>query len=190
MTLGIPATIFKRKKRSEKHGRHIVATQVRLGRLRDVFRSERNDLFDAQVARLCVLYEDLRIEMTGIAERSLPALDVLDPETDHPDHPERIGNFRQFYFMRRSIATTFEFASALRLLSENPTFAVLARTFDDYSRETWNNAIAFFDKERESVIRAIRNDIGGHFGQKAARSALQYLRPEFYGQNGDRDDQR
>jgi hypothetical protein len=74
-----------------------MGTQTRVGRLRDVFRCYQDDIIDAQIARLCVLYEDLRIEMTGMVARSLPVLDVLDPEKDHPDRPEMVGNFRQVY---------------------------------------------------------------------------------------------
>lgn len=72
-----------------------MGTQTRVGRLRDVFQCEANILFDAQVASLSVLYEDLRIEMTGVATRSMPVFDVLEPENEFLDRPELIGNFRK-----------------------------------------------------------------------------------------------
>ena len=151
-----------------------MSSQIRIGRLRHVFRSDQGEVLDAQIARLCVLYEDLRIEMMGIA-KDLPALDILDSATDHPYRPEMVGNYRYFYFMRRSIATISEFASALRLLDENPSFSVVSSAFEEYSKATWASAIAFFDKKREMLIRSIRNDIGGHFGQQAALESLSRL---------------
>lgn len=139
-----------------------------------MFRSDQGEIIDAQIARLCVLYEDLRIEMMGIA-KTIPELDILDSARDHPDRPERVGTYRYFYFLRRSIATISEFASALRLLDENPSFGVVSSAFEDYSKETWASAITFFDKKRELLIRGIRNDIGGHFGQQAAMESLSRL---------------
>jgi hypothetical protein len=139
-----------------------------------VFRSDQAEIIDAQIARLCVLYEDLRIEMMGIA-KDIPQLDILDSARDHPDNPAMVGSYRYFYFMRRSIATVSEFASALRQLNDNPEFGLVSSSFEDYCQETWANAITFFDKKREFLIRNIRNDIGGHFGQKAAMESLKYL---------------
>jgi hypothetical protein len=151
-----------------------LSSRIRIGRLRHVFRSDQGEIVDAQIARLCVLYEDLRIEMMGIA-KTIPELDILDSAGDHPDRPERVGTYRYFYFMRRSIATISEFASALRLLDENPSFGIVSSAFEDYSKETWASAITFFDKKRELLIRGIRNDIGGHFGQQAAMESLRRL---------------
>jgi hypothetical protein len=139
-----------------------------------VFRSDQGEIIDAQMARLCVLYEDLRIEMLGIA-KAIPQLDILDSAADHPDRPEMVGNYRHFYFIRRSIATISEFAAALRQLNENPLFSTVSSTFEEYSKETWASAIAFFDKKTELLIRSIRNDIGGHFGQPAAIESLKRL---------------
>ncbi len=157
-----------------------MSSQIRIGHLRHVFRSDQGEIIDAQIARLCVLYEDLRIEMMGIA-KDIPQLDILDSARDHPDRPAMVGNYRYFYFMRRSIATISEFASALRLLDENPSFEMVSKRFEDYSKETWAGAIAFFDKKRELLIRSIRNDIGGHFGQQAAMESLSRLREDTMG---------
>ena len=161
-----------------------MVTQTRIRRLRDVFRCEGNELLDAQVASLSVLYEDLRVEMTGIAARSLPVLDVLEPEKEFLDRPELIGNFRQLYFMRRSIATVTEFAETLRLLHRNPRWTAFVEALRpdsrEYATETLASAIAFF-AHKEPLIKKIRNDIGGHFGQKTARSALSFIAAESIG---------
>jgi hypothetical protein len=150
------------------------------------------------VASLSVLYEDLRIEMTGIATRSLSALDVLEPEKEFLDRPELIGSFRKFYFMRRSIATVREFAETLRLIHNNPFWTAFVQTLRpdsrEYVTETVATAIAFFTR-KEPLIKKIRNDIGGHFGQKTAQSALNSLAAESMGKmeivtNGDDSDIR
>lgn len=56
-------------------------TQTRIAELRRIFRSNQKRLLDAYIARLCVLYEDLRIELFAISADSIPNLDVLDPAT-------------------------------------------------------------------------------------------------------------
>jgi hypothetical protein len=76
-------------------------SQVKFGNIREVFRTHRKNPFDAHLARLCVLYEDLRMEIEGIRARNVPKLDVLDPRRDHLDHPERMGSYRRHYFLRR-----------------------------------------------------------------------------------------
>jgi hypothetical protein len=157
-----------------------VSSRIRVGRLRDVFRCDQGEIIDAQMARLCVLYEDLRIEMMGIV-KAIPQLDILDSAADHPDRPEMVGNYRYFYFMRRSIATISEFADALHQLNESPSFSTVSSTFEEYSKTTWASAIAFFDKKTELLIRSIRNDIGGHFGLAAAVESLKRIRENTIG---------
>ncbi len=65
--------------------------QIRTARLRDVFRPDVQRQLNAKIARLCVLYEDLRVEVYGIAARSIPALDTLDLEKENRHTPERVG---------------------------------------------------------------------------------------------------
>jgi len=115
----------------------------------------------------------------GIAEPSIPALDVLDSERDNRFTPERIGRYRRYYFVRRSIGTIREFAQALRLINDDPDFQPNALKYVEEAKATWDSAITFFEKN-ESLLRAIRNDIGGHFGHQAALNALDKLRPDAY----------
>ena len=51
-------------------------SQIRVAELRRVFRSDEEQLVDAHIARLCVLYEDLRIELKGVSAASIPLLDT------------------------------------------------------------------------------------------------------------------
>src|SRR6185295_17600985 len=64
----------------------------------------------ARIARVCVLYEDLRIEVLAMAEKRISRLD------------QNGDRFRRLYFLRRSIASLFEFAEALRLLLSGRNF--------------------------------------------------------------------
>ncbi len=158
---------------------------IRTALLRKVFREDDSRRqFDAKLARICVLFEDLRIEIRGISERSLPALDVLDPEEDNWINPASTGKYRSFYFLRRSLVTLCEFAEALRLIVAdinndaklNPNFRVLTSE----GIEAWHAAVRFFD-ENEAVLNRIRNDIGGHFGHRAALNAVSMLGLAAYG---------
>lgn len=150
--------------------------RIRMARLLDVFSVVQKRQFNAKLARLCVLYEDLRVEMCGIAELSIPALDILDSEKDNSKTPERIGKYRRYYFIRRSLGTICEFSEALRLIQEDPDLRLASRVDEDVNA-TLRSAVALFDTNK-SRLRVIRNDIGGHFGQQAALNALDHLRPD------------
>lgn len=113
---------------------------------------------------MSVLYEDLRIETTAIAEDSIPALDVTDVR------------YRRHYFLRRSIATLVEFAEALRLLNDCSDFNDVRLGFDEEVIEMWSEGITFFH-ENETFLERIRNDTGGHFGPQAAAYAVANLNP-------------
>jgi hypothetical protein len=134
--------------------------EIITAQLRDVFKADEKCQLNAKLARLCVLYEDLRVELCGIVELSIPALDVLDD-----------GKYRRLYFVRRSIGTIREFADALLLINDDPNFQLNEMKEDE---ATWDSAITFF-QENKHLLGAIRNDIGGHFGHPAALHALDRL---------------
>lgn len=115
----------------------------------------------ALIARLAVLYEDLKIETFGIVAHadSLGKLDYTDHE------------YRSNYFLRRSIATLIEVAESLRMLNDNADFQLVKAKFDKQHTIRWKRAIRFF-KRFEPILKRVRNDIGGHFGHAAARYAI------------------
>ena len=116
----------------------------------------------ALIARLAVLYEDLRIETFGMVVDSLPKLDYTDK------------GYRVNYFLRRSIATLIEVAETFRILDENQDFQRIKAAFDNQHMIRWNRTMRFF-KRFEPVLKLVRNDIGGHFGYKAARYAIENI---------------
>lgn len=134
---------------------------------------------DAYIARLCVLYEDLRIEVLAISEVSIPSLDVLDPARTNVEQRE-VGRYRRNYFLRRSIGTLAEFAEGLRLLAGCPDYTRMLENIDPGNRALWTESVEFF-QAKEVAIKNVRNDIGGHFGASAAIYAVDNLKPTAVG---------
>ncbi len=143
--------------------------------LTEVFASAYGEMAHAHMARLAVLYEDLRIELTGAAEVSIPILDSTD---------ER---YRRNYFLRRSIATLVEFAETIRLLDECPEFRAVRARFNTELKDRWGKGLRFFQRH-ERFFKNVRNDIGGHFGLTAALYAVTNLKPEAVGKIEARDE--
>lgn len=152
---------------------------VRFSTLPTLFRSdsrldqgERLKQFDVLVARLSVLYEDLRIELMGIHVEYIPKMDVLDPP-QHDSKPQDIGKTRRHYFVRRSLCTLCEIADAVLAISKCERMKTIAALWKEPShRSQWKCAVRFFRRRRD-LIRKVRNDIGGHFGDEAALFAIE-----------------
>jgi hypothetical protein len=121
-------------------------SQTRIAELRRVFRSDQEQLVDAYIARLCVLYEDLRVELRAVSAPSIPLLDILDPADAHTE-AQNVGAYRRHYFLRRSISTLYEFAEGLRLLGDCPEFATILATADQQTAALWDKGIAFFHSQ-------------------------------------------
>lgn len=135
--------------------------------LREVFEPGHSE-FNAILARLSVLFEDLRIE--EYASR-LDRLDQLDD----------IGKgYRKIYFLRRSIATLVEFASAIEMIDQRPEFRKLTKSFNADCTLRWNEAAAYF-RDWKAYLSKIRADFGGHFDHGSARHAVEEMRPETTG---------
>jgi hypothetical protein len=147
---------------------------LRHARLKRLFPRSIDKLCNSRIAGLCVLFEDLRIEITGL----------FLPRTDVDDVRGMIAGFdiggyklRQLYFLRRSIATCSEFAEAIRLLNESPGFRKLLSHFPADGQTTWRDSVRYF-RNHERFWKDIRNDIGGHFGPKAAEFAVDSFLPD------------
>lgn len=118
-----------------------------------------------EIARLAVLYEDLRLEIAAASEAVMPKLDVIN------------ARHRKTYFLRRAIATLREFGEAIRFLEGLPEFKKARKVFDDSeAADWWNSAVRFF-KEHSDYLQRIRNDFGGHFSRSASRYAITHVDP-------------
>lgn len=120
---------------------------------------------DIKVARLAVLYEDLQVEVRGIAARRLKYLDFTDEK------------YRRLYFIRRAVATLVEYGGALVRLDQCPEFAKIRERFSPRELQQWSEAKHFFD-ENKAVLANVRNHIGGHFQEKASAYALSNMHPQ------------
>jgi hypothetical protein len=146
-------------------------SEIRSKPLRDVFNSGQKRSIDVHIARLAVLYEDFRIESKGASALNIPELDMH--ESPGQTIPKRllVGAYRKHYFMRRAIGTLSEYAEALYRLNTDPDFTTISNLFSAGEQGLWTKAIAFFDQNHR-WIKDVRNDIGGHFGEEAARHAV------------------
>ncbi len=142
----------------------------RYARLRSLFPPIVGRLINSRIARLCVLFEDLRIEVTGL---DLPPPPGIEETRGLVARFDVAGyKFRQLYFLRRSICTCSEFAEAIRLLDELPEFGQLLSGFPADSQRVWYDAVSYF-RQHGKFWKDIRNDVGGHFGSKAAEFAVE-----------------
>src|SRR5215471_14192657 len=86
--------------------------------IKRAFSPHTNKLLHDHLARLAVIYEDLRIEVAAIGEEPISILDTTDK------------NYRRNYFLRRFIGTIIEFAEEFRFLNGLDDFALVKNRFD------------------------------------------------------------
>jgi hypothetical protein len=134
--------------------------KIRVKPLDRVFR--RGCELDARIARVAVLYEDLRLENLAMVEESIPTLDLTGRE------------FRRSYFLRRSIATLYEFSEALLMLENTAGFETVKARFSSSEARDWSKSIRFFNR-RGKRLADFRNDFGGHFGYRPSWFAVNNL---------------
>ena len=137
-------------------------------RLREVFWKGNRELA-IRVARVCVLFEDLRLEHIGSrATEDLP-LDALSKQ------------YRKFYFLRRSLVSLDEFCGALNRLNEVKAWTQYIESHDDKRRQKmWADAVKFFHRKKKRS-ETLRGDIGGHFPESAAKWSIERLHEDTTG---------
>lgn len=142
-----------------------IYTSTRVGTLARVF--SKKDRSAAQMARLAVLFEDLRVEILGMS---------MTPEM--PFLADCSYRYRELYFIRRSTATLYEFVHALGQIEKTEEFQSWTLTAEE--SVIWADARDQL-KTHQKFYTTIRNYIGGHFGQQAAEKAVNHLRSETVG---------
>jgi len=118
-----------------------------------------NDPVATNVARLCILKEDLELEYRGLLGQEIPELDVNQIP------------WRKLYFLRSIFKTMMEVHSAVHSLSMNQEFQEAIRlqpkplqnAFDELNRVT---------AAAHSLMKDYRNSIGGHVQEKSVSTAL------------------
>ncbi len=147
---------------------NIRGSVCRVGPVRRLFGKDPGNQLAARVLRLAVLYEDLRLEAMGVSAKqgSMPRLDT-------PDH-----KYRALYFLRRAVGSLVEFEEALTFLQESPQFDQIRASFKNQQASAWDAALSFF-KANRSLLKRIRNDVGGHFGNDASTYAANNIDKDF-----------
>jgi hypothetical protein len=115
------------------------------------------------IARLSVLYEDFRVEHEALAKMAKMVRDD-------------VHRYRLFYFIRRSIATMNEFQAGLTYLAQMPDFKAARPSLSVVNRKCFDDAKRYLAKSH-GLIKAWRDNLGGHFPHAAAEAACRNLPP-------------
>jgi hypothetical protein len=147
-------------------------TRTRYASFQRLFKRNPHSPFERCIARLAVLYEDLRIKVFGAKADAgtMPQLDAFGPE------------YRKLYFMRRAIATAVEFQQAVEQIATCKEFREIEERAlnqkDPYYPTEWLPGLQFFRSNRK-LLRTVRNDVGGHFGEQATIHALSIISDDY-----------
>jgi hypothetical protein len=97
----------------------------------------------AQIARLLVLYEDLRIELNAVEQETIAPLDDAGAE------------YRRLYFLRRTLVTFREVHSSFQQLAKNADFRKLVlHEMSPEFKQVWKDAVKYFDENAETIRKA------------------------------------
>lgn len=117
----------------------------------------------AIMARLCVLREDLYLEMLGLHQDEIKPLDANG------------ANYRSTYFFRNSTRTLFEIKNAVETLKiEKKFIKQLAE------QKNFHEAFVEFDKamsETRELMKRLRHQTGAHLGDEAFKKSLESISP-------------
>jgi len=143
-----------------------VRTITRFAELQRVFRSGQSDLLNT-IARLAILYEDLRLEMREFQKSHTAVIELGEEDTEN----------RVPYFLRRALETLVEFGRGLNALrgmaefkSATPSLAPLDAKYiidaDKFIQHNW------------ARIKELRNEFAGHIQADAVEFAVKHLTNE------------
>jgi hypothetical protein len=118
------------------------------------------------LARICVLYMDLLLEVSAAMDAN--RLTVLDDYAD--------GNSRRMYFVRMALGTVWEIKQSCDVLNKNRAFNGAKLRMHERNRRLWDAAIGFFQANQDR-LKVWRNEIGGKFGDDAAKFAIDHVDP-------------
>jgi len=122
-----------------------------------------------RLARLSVLFEDLRIEWGGLPENiSLGDLDTIG------------SDYRRNYFLRRSLVTLIEFRDCLTEVLHTKEFRTAEPTLSDMDKELITTADQYF-KAHNKRMKEFRNVFGGHLDLRSVEFATSRFTAQFVG---------
>lgn len=120
------------------------------------------DPLAAMIARVCILRDDLLIEMQGVYTE---AIDELDGSS---------AQHRRMYFLRNMIRTQVELSNSINRLLGAPDFKALLDRQPEVVKAKFD-AMAKVLGEVHPLLKDVRNDIGGHVLENAVQAALERM---------------
>jgi hypothetical protein len=133
----------------------------RFGNLGRVFREGESELL-VGIARLSVLFEDLRLELAALQA-------VQDkPEMERTSDDQ----YRVMYFLRRALSTLIEFRGGLTRVRLTPEFKHASLTQID---EGYITRADRFLHDHWDRLKELRNEFGGHVQLPGVRFATQHF---------------
>ena len=121
------------------------------------------------VGRICVLFEDLRLE--SAAARHTQPIELLDTTSK---------TYRWVYFLRRLMVTLDELCSAVQQINRSPEWKKIRANFDRETEKRWDTAVKFITNNRPKWNH-LRDTIGAHLKESAVKYAIENMRPESAG---------
>jgi hypothetical protein len=113
------------------------------------------------MAQLCVLREDLYLELEGLSEDDIESLD------------HNGDNYRSTYFFRNSTRTLFEIRKAVQSLKGQAVFMKQLSNQRDF-----HGAFKEFDKamsKSRDLLKRLRHETSGHLDESAFKNALEKI---------------
>jgi hypothetical protein len=119
----------------------------------------------AAVARLCVLREDLFIELHGIIAERFEHLDA------------NLSEFRRLYFWRNSLRTLNEIRDSLNQVNAQKRFRNALAAEPNEVRAAFESLRKELNKTSEAMLIELRNTIGAHLDRRVIQDALNDMDP-------------
>ena len=117
---------------------------------------------------MSVLREDLAIEMKGVTEEKIPALDGNTAE------------YRKAYSWRNMLRTLLEIDSVVTKLDSLAEFKATLASQPPEVREQFRSLLKEFQTQH-AFLKGLRNDVGGHVSYPKMEEALKSMRADHQG---------
>jgi len=144
----------------------MIKTYVRQIKLRRWFPP--HDRFAACVARLCILREDLFLEMAGIYASRIKTLDSHSVV------------WRRMYFWRHLVKTVGEIRQTIDTLNGVPEFRRVFKKQPTEWRKKFDSMVKKLAQER-LLVKEMRDSLGGHVLHKTVEQALNDMPMDKFG---------
>jgi hypothetical protein len=120
------------------------------------------------VARLCILWEDLALEINGLVHDDIPCLDTAS------------DSWRKMYFWRNMVRTLAEIRRVLDTISQLSDFKTELAKQTPAWRKTFKDTVQKFNQTRAYVSR-VRDNLGGHVLDQGVAQALRSMPDDHFG---------